>query len=325
MMKGREENKIKIDEKIKEGLKDQPQILMEYFAYLSNNGRDSAPSRLVFINSAKRFCAWLKDNGFNVNRKNVFNSVTPGDINRFFLEIGEGLKQKTKADYYVNIKLFFTFLYNMEYIKNNPFDGNKIPKQKYSQKENIVYLTKDEIVKVKNYIREYEDEEYKLVYETIFTLAYKTGIRITALTEINISDINIEDESIEVTDKENYTRDVFPGKNTMELIKEYLKWRKSLTIDSDALFVGRKTPCDKYSRISYTRIHNMLKRAGKYIGKNITPHKLRDTCAMLVYEDTHDIYLTGEVLGHKQINNTRKYAKVTEQRRRETANFLDNI
>lgn len=323
-MKGREENKIKIDNQIKEKLMDQPRVLYEYFAYLSNNGRDSAPTRRVFIYGIIRFCNWLKENGYNVSITSGWKRITPGVINTYLLEIGANVKQKTKASYYEHIKLFFEFLYSMDYIEVNPFDGNKIPKQKYSEENHIEYLTEEEIVAVKEHIRENEGIN-SLLFETIFTLAYKTGIRITALTEINIDDINISNNSIEVTDKENYTRDVFIGSSTAELLKKYLRFRESLPTESNALFVIKDWGPKGYVRIPYKRVHRMILRNTEFTGKHITPHKLRDTCAMLVYEETHDIYLTGEVLGHKNFENTKKYAKVTEKRRREAADFLDKI
>lgn len=324
-MTGREENKLKTDNKTKEKLEKQPAIMKEYFIYLSNNGKDSAQTRRVFIASAIRFSNWLVDNGTNTFRVDSWKKITPGIINRYLLEIGENVKPKTKADYYIHLKLFFNFLKCMEYIDNSPFDSDKIPKQKFNYNENVVYLTKKEIEKAKESIRRNEGNN-SLMYETIFTLAYKTGVRITALTEINIDDININEGIIKITDKENYTRDVYVGESTIDLIDRYLKYRMNLSpVKTNALFVSRKGSVGEYKRVSYHNVLAVIKSNTEFTGKHITPHKLRDTCAMLVYEKTHDIYLTGEVLGHRNIENTRKYAKVTEQRRRETASFLDKI
>lgn len=323
-MKGREENKIKIDNQIKEKLNGQPKILYEYFAYLSNNGRDSAPTRRVFINAIIRFCEWLEKNGYNPNRVSTWKKITPGIINSYLLEIGDGVKPKTKADYHVQLKTFFTFLYNMDYIKDNFFEGNKVPKQKYNNEQHIEYLTKEEITLVRQYIKDHEGDN-ALMFTTIFDLICKTGIRVTALTEINIDDINIDNNSIEVTDKENYTRDIYLGSNIMNLIKEYYEYRINVPAKTDAFFISKDPFTNRYKRITYTVISHMVARDTEFTGKHITPHKLRDTCAMLTYEETHDIYLTGEVLGHKNFENTKKYAKVTEKRRREAADFLDKI
>ena len=324
-MTGREETKIKLDNSTKKVLKDQPKVLSEYFAYLCNNGRDSARTRSVFIGGAIRFSKWLLENGIMTYRIENWNKITPAMINRYLLEIGMDVKPKTKADYYIQLKSLFEFLSNMEYIDRSPFEAKKIPKQKYSYEDHIVYLTEEEIEMVRQFIRDNETE-YALLYETMFTLAFKTGIRVSALTEINLDDININNKSIRVTDKENYTRDVYVGEKTMELIERYYRYRKNLPTNLEAFFVVRRTKYStEYVRMPYQKYRRKLAEHSKCTGKHITPHKLRDTCAMTTYEKYHDIYLTSEVLGHKSIENTKKYTKVTEERRREVADFLDDI
>ena len=324
-MTGREENKIITDNKMREKVKREPEAIRNFFEYLCNSGRDSAQTRKVFVNTTIRFSDWVMEQlDIDLYSKKNWKKITPEIINRYLLEAGKNIKPKTKADYHVALNKFFDFLFIMGYINKNPFDGNKVPKQKYSYTENVVYLTEEEIEQTKINIR--ENEKNGLLYEVIFTLLYKTGIRITALTEINIDDINISDRSIRVTDKENYTRDVFIGDSMIELLKRYFReYRDKVPSYTNAAFVYYSTQKHKYVRVSTRRIDEVIVRNTEFTGKHIPPHKLRDTCAMLVYEKTHDIYLTGEVLGHKNFENTRKYARVTEQRRRETANFLDNI
>ena len=72
-------------------------------------------------------------------------------------------------------------------------------------------------------------------------------------------------------------------------------------------------------------VRQLIKRNTYNIDKNITPHKMRATCATRLYEQTGDIYLVQQQLGHKSINNTRRYAKVSEQKRRDAAYILDAI
>ena len=60
-------------------------------------------------------------------------------------------------------------------------------------------------------------------------------------------------------------------------------------------------------------------------GKKLTPHKMRATCATRLYEQTGDIYLVQQQLGHKNIKNTERYAKVSDQKMTEAANILNNL
>ena len=66
-----------------------------------------------------------------------------------------------------------------------------------------------------------------------------------------------------------------------------------------------------------------IKRYTKGINKHITPHKMRSTCAMKLYDKTGDIYLTAQQLGHANIKNTMIYAKATDEKRRMAAEILD--
>ena len=71
-----------------------------------------------------------------------------------------------------------------------------------------------------------------------------------------------------------------------------------------------------------------MKMLSKYtynIDKKITPHKLRSTAATNLYEQTGDIYLVADVLGHANIQNTRRYAKVSNGKRIDAANKLSNL
>ena len=69
-------------------------------------------------------------------------------------------------------------------------------------------------------------------------------------------------------------------------------------------------------------VENLVKKYAKIVSplKKITPHKLRSTYGTALYRETGDIYIVADVLGHKDVNTTRKhYAAITEERRRSVA------
>ena len=78
-------------------------------------------------------------------------------------------------------------------------------------------------------------------------------------------------------------------------------------------------------RINVRSIENLITKYTYNIDKHITPHKLRSTCATNVYNATGDIYLTADVLGHSNIANTRRYAQISEERKRKAASAMDDI
>ena len=78
-------------------------------------------------------------------------------------------------------------------------------------------------------------------------------------------------------------------------------------------------------RISVRAVENLVKKYASLITniKNITPHKLRSTYGTALYRETGDIYLVADVLGHTDVNTTRKhYAAIEEDRRRKAANKI---
>ena len=74
-------------------------------------------------------------------------------------------------------------------------------------------------------------------------------------------------------------------------------------------------------RIGVRAVENLVKKYSKLITtmKNITPHKLRSTYGTSLYRETGDIYLVADVLGHKDVNTTKKHYAALEDERRRTA------
>jgi site-specific recombinase XerD len=78
-------------------------------------------------------------------------------------------------------------------------------------------------------------------------------------------------------------------------------------------------------RITVKAVENLVKKYSKMVTnvKNITPHKLRSTYGTNLYRETGDIYLVADVLGHKDVNTTRRhYAQIEDDRRREAAKHV---
>ena len=79
-------------------------------------------------------------------------------------------------------------------------------------------------------------------------------------------------------------------------------------------------------RIGVQAVQNLVKKYAKEVTplKKITPHKLRSTYGTALYQETDDIYLVAEVLGHSDVNTTRKhYAAMSDTRRRQAAGKVE--
>lgn len=167
-------------------------------------------------------------------------------------------------------------------------------------------------------------EPWKKRDYAIVMLALSLGLRVTSISEINIDDINFETNELKIVEKGNKIRTLMFSDGLAEILLEWVKDREEKLEDMDedisALFISRQ-----HQRLTAPSIRAMLKKYTYNIDKKITPHKLRSTCATNVYEQTGDIYLTADILGHSNIQNTKRYASISEEKKKKAASAMDNI
>lgn len=306
-MSGRQEQDRAMERWIEERLILQPQILRDYMLSIK---RKTSSTRKAYLGYLIQFM------GFTDNQGIKLTEVKPMHIDRYIDHISKG-----NGPSIVNTKLaavgdFYDFLTKNGLVKSNPYSSDM--KLNQDKSETVVYMTDDEIKKVKT-----AAVNAKVKYASrdlcIITLGCATGLRVSAIRNIDIEDIDFENKSIKVIEKGNKKREVFIGDNTIQTIKVWMEDRKKIYgNNTGALFMSQKK-----NRIAVRTIEDMIHNASKGIDKHITPHKMRSTCAMRLYEKTGDIYLTAQQLGHANISNTMIYAKATNERRREAAELLD--
>lgn len=157
----------------------------------------------------------------------------------------------------------------------------------------------------------------------IMTLMLGTGIRVSECVGLDIQDIDLKNSRIKVVRKGGYESYVYFGDEVLESLLPYLDERKTkspLSGHENALFLSSRD-----SRMTVRNIEYMVKKYAQLVtpGKHITPHKLRSTYGTSLYKETNDIYLVADVLGHKDVNTTKKhYAAIEEERRRSARNAV---
>ena len=153
--------------------------------------------------------------------------------------------------------------------------------------------------------------------ETIIVFFLSTGLRISELVGLNVGDIDIERGSFRVIRK--------GGDEVILYMPEELKNQLALffggafeTIDrSEPLFMSLQN-----KRISVRAVQDLVKKYARLAAplKTISPHKLRSTFGTNLYKATRDIYIVADVLGHRDVNTTKKhYAAITQDVRKEAA------
>lgn len=333
-MSGRYEKDTRLEEKINRILKSQPILVREY---ANSFGSKTSSTKNVYLNHAISFLKYLKDNYdidcnriYDLKKLNYSHVTSYMNYTKSHMPDGTIIKKEaiTCATELFAIKHFCKFLFLCRYIDHNPCEYIEIPKDK-KQRE-IISLNPEEINTIKENILKGVGSGRAKAYQAdwknrdlcIVLLGIGTGLRVSAISNIDIKDINFKDKTIRTIEKGSFERIVYLSDKLIETIHEWMKDRERLLKGEqcDALFISaRKT------RISTNTIRCLLDKYTYNIPKRITPHKLRSTTATNLYDETGDIYLVADVLGHHNIQNTRRYAKVSEDKRKYAAEKLSSL
>lgn len=151
----------------------------------------------------------------------------------------------------------------------------------------------------------------------LLTLLLGTGIRVSECVGLDITDVDFDNNRIKIVRKGGYESFVYFGDEVREALLDYLEERKNIIAtenDENALFLSSRK-----QRISVRSVQVLVKKYAQTVTtlKKITPHKLRSTYGTNLYQETGDIYLVADVLGHRDVNTTKKhYAAIEDGRRR---------
>ena len=231
-----------------------------------------------------------------------------------------GKKRKLSA-----LKSFYNFYFCAELIKTNPAALVPLPKQ---HEKEIIRLDVDEVAILldqveegdkltKNQLRYHNKTKIRDV--ALLTLLLGTGIRVSECVGLDINDVDFRNNGIKIRRKGGTETVIYFGDEVADALHDYLEKRHHMIPmegHENALFLSMQN-----RRITVRAVENLVKKyASNVTGlKKITPHKLRSTYGTTLYQETGDIYLVADVLGHKDVNTTRKHYAAQEDTRRRMA------
>lgn len=329
-MKGRQESDNNYERRIKNRLNDCPRVIKDYMISISSS---TASTRFVYLGYIINFISFLKNyKGISGDDYDEFKGIRKMDIDYYMESIkinpntGKEASASIRNAKLAAINSFFAFLLENEIINKNPCSS--IKKVKDNKVKTVTYLTIDEVETVKKHIllSDFGDTEnpWRIRDYAIFILGCCTGLRNSAIREIDINDIDFNERTLIVTEKDNVTKTVFLSKDTCDALAMWIKKRQDIldekSISTNAVFIS-----NQLKRMTSPTLNGIIKKYTFMLGKHITPHKMRSTCAMNLYNTTGDIYLVAQQLGHKNIENTQIYAKATENKLKEAAELIDKI
>lgn len=224
------------------------------------------------------------------------------------------------------LRSFYNYFFENEMIEKNP--AALVPMPKRHDKE-IIRLEPNEVAILLDQVedgakltkKELEYHKKTRVRDVaLLTLLLGTGIRVSECVGLDISDVNFDVNGIKIRRKGGYEAVIYFGEEVEQALLDYLEQREHI-IPADghenALFLSLQN-----RRIAVRSVQNLVKKYASRVTtlKKITPHKLRSTYGTTLYQETGDIYLVADVLGHKDVNTTRRhYAAQEDERRRRAA------
>lgn len=237
--------------------------------------------------------------------------------------------ERGKSRKLASLRSFYKYFYDNELIETNP--AVRVPMPKIHEKE-IVRLDVDEVALLLDTVesganltkdeKKYHDKT-KVRDVALLTLLLGTGMRVSECVGINLQDIDFKNNGIKIRRKGGFESVIYFGDEVEIALLDYLEARERIIPvegHTDALFLSMQR-----KRISVRSVEKLVKKYASHVTslKKITPHKLRSTYGTSLYRETGDIYLVADVLGHSDVNTTRKhYAALEDERRRRAANVV---
>lgn len=323
---GRLEKELQAEKKMQSKLKDLPTIFTEYYTSMRAK-RKSYTTINIYINNVLHFANFITKNKLTEDfYKNIsVNNVESYMISLETIKTKDGIK-RTGDDIlqarWSSLNTFFNWLVKREYISNNPMEAVDRPRNNVEHK--VTYLNKVEINKLFRMVDKNPSPVMAARDKALFSLAIATGLRASALTNINKEDIDWENNVINVIEKRQKTRQIPIGENMCNILRTWIDIRDDefSDVDTSALFLSQKR-----SRLSPDAANDALRKYCQEAGiqKKITMHKLRASAATNLAAAKVDIQTIGKILGHNSTNTTLKYVEVLDESKKNAIGILDKL
>uniref|UniRef100_UPI0040563838 tyrosine-type recombinase/integrase n=1 Tax=Acetatifactor sp. TaxID=1872090 RepID=UPI0040563838 len=287
-----------------------------------------------FLHERNSLCRKMEIKDYSLT---LLDNITRIDIEEYLEYMGLYQKdgkditndERGKARKLASLRSFYNYFFENEMIEKNT--AALVPLPKRHQKE-IIRLEPNEVAILLDQVEDgtkltKKELEYhkktKIRDVALLTLLLGTGIRVSECVGLDINDVNFDVGGIKIRRKGGYEAVIYFGEEVETALLDYLEQRERIIPaegHENALFLSLQN-----RRMAVRSVENLVKKYASRVTslKKITPHKLRSTYGTTLYQETGDIYLVADVLGHKDVNTTRKhYAALEDERRRRAANAV---
>lgn len=323
-MNGRMEKEIEAKEKMEKKLSSLPNIFTTFYNWM--DARDKTYTTMNnYINHVSDFMRFYTK---GKNNEDFYLTVTDEDIENYMAYIkrkpvkGKGTEvgDDIRAARWSSLNTFYKFLEQKHYIKTNPMLQTERPRVR--TQHNVVYMTPEEIKSVFNRIATEGRPMTKNRDMCIMALGIGTGLRVSAIVNINVEDIDFKTNNIRVVEKGRKVREVSFSNHLRKTLLIWLNDRASLFGGGETgpLFISQKR-----NRMSVDSVQGVVKKYTSHLNKHITPHKMRSSAAMNLYSSGVGMMTIASILGHENISTTQRYTEAYDTEVQSATSILDNF
>lgn len=327
-------------DKLAELLNDLPSFCEDYFMGIES--RTSCQTRLKYAYDLRIFFDFLckkRYKNFLVTELTLehLESVSHHDIELFLSYLSHykfngrtlSCNESAKARKLSAVRALFKYFFNKDMIEVD--NAAKVATPKLHEKE-IIRLNETEASELlgiaesgnglTTHATSYHNKT-RIRDTAILTLFLGTGIRISELVGLDNDSFDFSENSFVVTRKGGNRSILYFSDEVKYALQEYIAEKQNdskVPENEPAFFLSMQ-----YKRINVRSVELLVKKYSKMVSplKKITPHKLRSTYGTRLYHETGDIYIVADVLGHRDVNTTKRhYAAVSQERRRSVANIV---
>ena len=271
--------------------------LKQFYKFLEVDKKVSNNTLQSYKRDLKQFSEYLDEKGIK------YNKVTEQDIKEYLEHLSEeeGKKPSTISRTIASIRAFYQYEVKNKKTMQNPTENIQSPK---IEKRTPCILTSQEVELL---LEQPKDVDLKGTRDkAMLEFAYATGMRVTEIISLNVSDVNLE-ESYVVCHSREKQRNIPLGSLSLKALKEYMEEARPVLIKNEnekALFVNING--QRLTRQGFWKIVKYYKEQA-HITKDITPHVLRHSFATHLLQNGADLKAIQTMLGHSDISSTQVY------------------
>ncbi len=278
-----------------------------FLAYLVENKELSANTLESYKRDIRQFDTYLQEHGLSLE------NVTKTIIITYLIVLQKtGKATSTISRNLASIRCFYQFMQNQRYIDTDPSANLESPKVE-KKLPSVLSKKEVEILLEQPVPTDAKGSRDKAMLE----LLYATGIRVSELISLEVSNIDLNSGMIICRNSETKSRTIPIGNIAMKYLEIYLRdFRKKLCPDEDNTLLFVNFHGQKMTRQGFWKIIKFYTSKAK-INKTITPHTLRHSFAVHLIENGADLQAIQEMLGHSDISTTQIYSKINKNKIKE--------